>query len=100
MQIELEVKQKVVADISKDEAIKILFKTYGMEWALDEGTDFFIDENEFGENTVYKWRVTEWGRERVRVEDNADLFVALRNLVVAVYPNVRFRNDDYIYVNK
>lgn len=28
-----------------------------------------------------------------------EIFVAIRNLVVAMYPNVYFRSDNYIYID-
>jgi hypothetical protein len=34
------------------------------------------------------------------VDDRGDLFVALRNVVVQMVPNVYFRSADYIYGNK
>lgn len=31
------------------------------------------------------------------VDYRGDLFIALRNVAVQLYPNLLFRNDDYIY---
>jgi hypothetical protein len=33
-------------------------------------------------------------------DDRGDLFIALRNVVVQMIPNVYFRSADYIYGNK
>ena len=62
---------------------------------LDEDTDFFIKENEDGENAVY---VMKDGKEEC-VDDRGDLFVALRNVAVCMFPNVLFRSASYIYGN-
>ena len=63
-----------------------------MDFVLDEDTNYFVREGEFGENGVY---VTD-GHD-IKVDDRGDLFVALRNAAVNIVPNVGFRNADYIY---
>lgn len=79
-------------DIDEIEAFKILCKTLHMDFVLDEDTDYFIREGECGENGVY---VTD-GHD-IKIDDRGDLFVALRNVVVSIVPNVGFRSADYIY---
>lgn len=75
-------------EISPDEAFRILCKCLDMDCALDEDANYFIKDG-----AVCK---TVNGEDKV-IDDRADLFIALRNVAVNMYPNVLFRNADYIY---
>ena len=80
-------------NIDSDEAFRILCKTLYMDFVLDEDTDYFVHKNSCGELAVYK---TVNGRDKC-VDDRGFLFVSLRNVAANMYPNLLFRNADYIY---
>lgn len=77
-------------DIYADQALEILCKTLDMEFALDDSDAFYIkDCPKTGEPAV-------WLGNKV-YDDRVDLFIALRNLMVCMIPNLEFRSADYIY---
>ena len=80
-------------DIDSHEAFRILCKTLHMNIVLDEDANFFVRKDCYGDNCVY---VTRNGHDEC-VDDRGDLFVALRNVAVNMFPNLSFRSDDYIY---
>lgn len=80
-------------DIESSEAFRILCETLHMTSVLDEDTKFIIKKNEDGENNLYAIKD---GVEH-HYDDRGDLFVALRNVAVNMFPNTSFRSDDYIY---
>ena len=80
-------------DIDSNEAFRILCKTLNMDFVLDEDRDFFVRKDCYGENCVY---VTKNGHDE-EYDDRGDLFVALRNVAVNMFPNALFRSADYIY---
>lgn len=92
----IDVKAKAICqiDIDEDQAFEVLCKTLHMEFVLDEETVFFVKENAWGEKCV--WYINENGQEQI-YDDRGDLFVALRNVAVTLYPNIWFRGDDYIF---
>ena len=79
--------------IDEAEAFRILCKTLNMEFVFDEDVEMFVKEDEYGDNGVY---FLENGKEQ-KLDDRGDLFVALRNVAVNMFPNLGFRNADYIY---
>lgn len=89
-------KQTFNIDIEPEEAFRILCKTLHMDFILEEDFDYFVTENGFGEKAVYK---TENGRDKC-VDDRGDLFIALCNVAVNMFPNLDFRSADYIYENQ
>lgn len=93
--MEVNVKTKAVCtiDIDSSEAFRVLCKTLYMDFVLDENTDFFIRKNEDNKNGVY---VIRNGHDEL-YDERGDLFVVLRNVAVNMFPNTRFRNEDYIY---
>lgn len=93
MMIDVKTKAVCQIDLDADEAFRILCKTLHMDFVLDEDTDFFVRKNEDDENCVYIMRN---GHDEL-YDDRGDLFVALRNVAVNMFPNVLFRNEDYIY---
>lgn len=93
MIVDVETKDICQINIDSDEAFRILCKTLYMDFVLDEDTDFFIRENEDNENCVY---VTKNGHDEL-YDDRGDLFVALRNVAVNMFPNTLFRSENYIY---
>lgn len=54
-----------------------------------------MTESESGERLVYK---IVNGRDKV-IDDRGDLFIALCNVAVNMFPNVSFRNADFIYIS-
>lgn len=67
-----------------------------MEFILEEDFDYFVIEYEDGEKAVCK---TENGRDKC-VDDRGDLFIALCNVAVNMFPNLDFRSVDFIYGNQ
>ena len=86
------VKSVCQIDIDSSEAFRILCETLHMTSVLDEDTKFIIKKNEDGENNLY---VIKDGVEHY-YDDRGDLFVALRNVAVNMFPNTSFRRDAYI----
>ena len=82
-------------DIDSYEAFRILCKTLSMDFVLDEDTKYFIKKNEWDENVV---NYINNGHDE-RIDDRGNLFIALRNVAVNLFPNTLFRSDDYIYDN-
>ena len=93
MVVDANVKTTMQIDIDSAEAFRILCKTLDMDFVLNEDIDFFVRKDSYGDNCVYYIRD---GHDE-RFDDRGDLFVALRNVVVNMFPNVGFRGDDYIY---
>ena len=80
-------------NIEPEEAFRVLCKTLNMEFVLNEDIDFFVRKDYYNENHVYYIKD---GHDE-EYDDRGDLFVALRNVAVNIFPNVLFRNADYIY---
>lgn len=80
-------------DIDSAEAFRILCEILHMGFVLDEDTDYFVYKNSYGELNVFK---TVDGHDSC-VDERGDLFVALRNVAVNMFPNTLFRSADYIY---
>lgn len=79
--------------ITEEEAFRLLLKSLMMNAVLDEDTEFFIRKNHEGNNHVYCMHN---GQER-KHDDRGDLFVALRNVAVQIFPDISFRDAEYIY---
>lgn len=85
-------------DIEPEEAFRILCESLYMNFVLNEKTDFFVKESYQGNNAVYYRYKDDNGRERIQhFDERGDLFVALRNVAVNIFPNTSFRNAEYIY---
>ena len=93
MEVNINTKAVCTIDIDSSEAFRILCKTLHMDFVLDEETDFFVRKNDEEENCVY---VIRNGHDDL-YDERGDLFVALRNVAVNMFPNLWFRSDDYIY---
>lgn len=93
MIVNAKVKSICQIDINEAEAFRILCKTVNMEFVLDEFAEMFVKKDEHGNNAVY---FIENGHER-KLDDRGDLFIALRNVAVNMFPNLSFRSADYIY---
>lgn len=93
MIVDARVESVVNIDIERDEAFMVLCKTLNMKYVLNEDLDFFVHKDSYGDNCVYYIRD---GHDEM-YDDRGDLFVALRNVAVNIFPNVSFRSADYIY---
>lgn len=93
MIVNAKVNSVVNLDIDCDEAFVILCKTLDMEFVLNEDIDFFVRKDSYGDNCVYYIRD---GHDEM-YDDRGDLFIALRNVAVNIFPNLSFRSADYIY---
>lgn len=92
MIVDVKAKSLCQIDVDSVEAFRILCKTLDMDIVLDEDTYYFVMESENGENAVYFCNANDHC-----IDDRGDLFVALRNVAVNIFPNISFRNADYIY---
>ena len=93
MIVDARVESVVNIDIESDEAFRILCQTLHMNCVLNEDIEFFVKEDEYGDNCVY--RIYKGYEDKY--DDRGDLFVALRNVAVNMFPNLSFRSADYIY---
>ena len=93
MEVNINTKAVCAINIDSSEAFRILCKTLHMDFVLDEETDFFVRKNDEEENCVY---VIRNGHDEL-YDVRGDLFVALRNVAVNMFPNLWFRSADYIY---
>ena len=94
MLINVNTKSIVQVDIESEEAFRILCKTLGMDYILDMGyNDFFVRKNFYDETCVY---CIVDGHDEL-YDERGDLFVALCNVAVNMFPNLEFRSADYIY---
>ena len=91
----VDVKTKAICkiDIDSTKAFEILCKTLHMGFVLNEDINFFVRKDEYGDNCVYYIKD---GHDE-KYDDRGDLFIALRNVAVSMFPNVSFRSADYIY---
>ena len=76
-------------DIEPEEAFKLLCRSLRMDVVLIEDANVYIKKDEHGDNCVY----STYGK----YDDRGDLFIALRNVAVNMFPNTYFRNAEYIY---
>ena len=93
MLVDVNVNSVCKVDIDLSEAFRILCETLHMTSVLDEDTKFIVKKNEDDEN--YLWAIKN-GVE-YPYDERGDLFVALRNVAVNMFPNTSFRGEDYIY---
>ena len=91
----IDVKTTKQIDIDQYEAFRILCKTLDMEFVLDEDIDFFVRKDDCGDNCVYYIRD---GHDEM-YDWRGDLFVALRNVAINLFPTLEFRGAKYIYNN-
>lgn len=92
MIVDTRVESVVNIDIECDEAFRILCKTLNMEFVLNEDIDFYVRKDCYGDNCVYYCN----GHDEL-YDDRGDLFVALRNVAINIFPNLSFRSAHYIY---
>ena len=92
MLMEINCKAVCKVDIDSSEAFRILCKSLDMDFVLED-EDFIVKKDEEDENYVY---IVKNGKEEL-YDERGDLFVALRNVAVNMFPNLEFRNESYIY---
>lgn len=95
MLVDVTSKQTFNIDIEPEEAFRILCKTLSMDFILNDESDYFITKDASGQNIVCKGTN---GKVKT-VDDRGDLFIALCNVAVNMFPNVSFRNADFIYIS-
>ena len=93
MIVDIETKTVQQINIEPEEAFRILCKTLNMEFVLNEDIDFFVKKDCYNNNCVYYIKN---GHDE-EYDDRGDLFIALRNVAVNIFPNTLFRSDPYIY---
>lgn len=76
-------------DLTEDEAFVMLCECLNMGFVLDESKEFIVKNG-----AVYE--KSKDGTE-TRYDDRANMFVALRNVAVNLYPGLTFRGDNYIF---
>lgn len=81
----------IVAFIEDSELLANLCKSIDMEFAIREGAEYLYIED-CGKN---KGKVVD-ARTGEVVDDRADLFAAIQNLCVHMYPNCEFRSASHI----
>lgn len=91
MLVDVNTKAVCSIDIDEKEAFRILCKTLEMDCVLDEDTDYYVVKDNFGYAGVY---YTRNGHDAL-FDDRGDLFLALRNLAVELFPNAGFRKAVY-----
>lgn len=76
--------------LNPEQAFCILCKTLNMDFVYEEeDTNFYVkDHPETGEPAV-------WLGDRI-YDERGRLFIELRNLAVTIFPNLYFRNAEYI----
>ncbi len=96
MLVDIKAIQTVQSDIEPEEAFRILCKTLSMDFILDDDTDYFVTKDAYENNIVCKGTN---GKVKT-VDDRGDLFIALCNVAVNIFPNLSFRNADFIWGNQ
>ena len=91
MKVQIDIDPK---GVSTAEAFELLLSTLDMRFVMDEDTDYEIREDE-GVKEV--WAKNASHHEYHLYDDRGELFVALRNVAVNLYPDLFFRSDSYIY---
>lgn len=91
MTISTKVKASIDIDIDTTEAFELLLKTLHMEWIMNDINSISIQKDSDDVNKIF--RVYD-GR---LIDERGDLFIALRNVAVNLFPNLEFRNEPYIY---
>lgn len=90
MLVDVKVETTQQINIEPEEAFRILCKTLDMDFVLDENTNYKVFKDDYdNKNRVYVYGEC--------FDDRGDLFIALRNVAVNMFPNVGFRGDEYIY---
>ena len=92
MQIDITPLNEIKVKLDSEELFRLFVQSLDMDFVLDEDCDYHISKDGYVCDTV--------DGEEIIVDERGDLFVALWNVAVNIYPNVYFRSADYIYSNK
>lgn len=79
----------ITFDVEPELALEMLCKTLYMDFAFTDDDSFYIKEDpRTGELAVWC--------DNKKYDDRAELFIAIRNLMVCIIPNLSFRRANYI----
>lgn len=92
--VEIPVNVDLKIKLEPEEAFEMLCDSLGMPSVLLEDFEPILHKDEWGELGVYKKDSD--GKEE-KFDDRGELFVALRNVAVRIFPNILFRSANYIY---
>jgi hypothetical protein len=84
MKVKVKANGEFEVDIDYNQAFYALCQTLGMDWAIEERKHFVVEENDFGEKVVC---VVVDGEKHI-YDDRGELFLAIRNLAEAIFPNI------------
>lgn len=84
MKVKVKASSDFEVDIDYNQAFHALCQTLGMAWVLEERKHFVVEEDDDGEKMVY---VIENNEKRI-YDDRGELFLAIRNLAEAIFPNI------------
>ena len=84
MKVKVKASGDFEVDIDHNQAFYALCQTLYMDWAIEEKKHFVVEEDDFGEKVVY---VVENVEKRI-YDDRGELFLAIRNLAEAIFPNI------------
>lgn len=96
MLVDITARQIFKEYIEPEEAFRILCKTLSMDFILNDDPDYFVTKDASGQNIVCKGTN---GKVKI-VDDRGDLFIALCNVAVNMFPNLDLRSANYIYGNQ
>lgn len=105
MIVDARVESVINIDIESDEAFRILCQTLDMEFVLNEDIDFFVREDEYGDNCVYRiYRGCDDVRDQYMIDHSDKLFAIWDGIKAGgVYSTIRKaqkKNIDVIYYPK
>lgn len=89
MQIDITPLNEIKVKLNCEELFRLFAQSLDMDFVLDEDYDYHISKDGYVCDTV--------DGEEIIVDERGDLFIALRNVAVNIFPNVYFRSADYIY---
>lgn len=92
--VEVTAKTKMTIEVTSPEALRILCKTLDMGFIFDDDRRYY--PRRVDEETCYVCYKDNNGSERV-MDERGDLFVALCNVCVNMFPNTDIRGEDFIY---
>ena len=92
MQIDITPLNEIKVKLDSEELFRLFVQSLDMDFVLDEDCDYHISKEGYVCQTI--------DDDEIIIDERGDLFVALRNVAVNLFPNVYFRNADYIYNHK
>ena len=95
MLVDVNVRTKTQIDITPEEAFRILCKTLEMECVLENDGEYSVAIDGDIDWLVVQKKFNDGSYETY--DDRGELFVALSNVAVQMFPNCDFSCADYIY---